>query len=96
MKIDNELISNLCKLSKLEINDKEKYSDDLKEIITFMNNLNKFDENIIENEKNNEKIFRDDIETSFNNLNQENLITLMRKKNIYIEENYFTVPKIIE
>lgn len=98
MEVNDELISNLCKLSKLEIKDKEKYKNDLKEIINFMDNLNEFNDEVENTEINNQNIFREDIETPYKNLFKDeiDLIELMKKNNKYIEENHFSVPKIIE
>ena len=96
MLIDIKITKRIADLAKLELTEKEieEYSEDLSNILSWMEELKKVDVKGIEpiTSVNEEKLFeREDIEFK-DKIEKKQILSNAPSKN----ENYFTVPKVIE
>ena len=96
MKIDNELLLKLEKLSKLNIDSssRDEIMNDLTNIVNFIENLNELD---LENE---DKLYQSTKELTKlrvdDSCKNEEIIEIVLKNAPKIDETSFVVPKIIE
>lgn len=86
--INEETIIKLGKLSNIKVDDIEKTIKDLEGVISFMDNINGFNEKVSKIEEDNSDIWREDIPIK-NDVFKE-------LDNSKKSEDYFLVPKILD
>ena len=86
--INEETIHKLEKLSNIKVDDVNKTISDLEGILSFMDNLSNFKEEVKVEKEDNKDIFRED------EVKKDNVFSKLDKEKI--EDNLFIVPKIIE
>lgn len=96
MTIDDNLLAKIEKLSSLKISDdkRKEITDQLTNIVSFVENLNELDLSSLENltsNINNGLILRDDEPST-----DKDIIEIILKHSPSSDNNFFVVPKIIE